>query len=124
MDDRFDRGCERFNAQDFFEAHEIWEDLWHEYRESDRTFLQGLIQLAAGLYHLDSGNHKGARSQLAKGTAKLQAYCPSYRGIDLTALLHDVSACVEAMERNEEQAAFSLSLFPAIRPSPPSGPPT
>lgn len=117
MDDRFERGLERFNARDFFEAHEIWEDLWHEYRESDRTFLQGLIQLAAGLYHLDSGNQKGARSQLAKGTLKLQAYCPSYRGVNLTALLDDVSSCVEAMDRSEDLSAFSPSLFPAIRPA-------
>jgi len=122
MDDRFDRGWERFNAQDFFEAHEIWEDLWHEYRESDRTFLQGLIQLAAGLYHLDSGNQKGARSQLAKGAAKLQAYRPSHRGVDLNALLNDVAVCMEALDRNQNQPALPPSLFPAIRPSPRSGP--
>ncbi|GJQ21738.1 MAG: hypothetical protein HBSIN02_20930 [Bacteroidia bacterium] len=117
MDDRFERGLERFNARDFFEAHEIWEDLWHEYRESDRTFLQGLIQLAAGLYHLDAGNTKGAASQLIKGTAKLRPYAPSHRGMDLNALLNDVSACLKILEGDDPASAVSPSIFPAIRSS-------
>lgn len=117
MDDRFNRGWERFNAQDYFEAHEVWEDLWHEYRESDRTFLQGLIQLAAGLYHLDAGNTKGAVSQLTKGTGKLQPYVPAHRGVDLTALLGDVSACLKVLDRDDPPPAISPSNFPAIRPA-------
>ena len=60
MDERFYRGLEEFNGERFFEAHEVLEDLWHEYREADRIFIQGLIQIAAAFYHLQSRNLKGA----------------------------------------------------------------
>lgn len=124
MDDRFGRGLERFNAQDYFEAHEVWEDLWHEYREPDRTFLQGLIQVAAGLYHLDAGNPKGAASQLAKGAAKLQPYAPIHQGVDLAALLGDVSACLKALDGDAPASVIPPSDFPAIRHASVSSPGT
>jgi predicted metal-dependent hydrolase len=116
MDERFYRGLELFNERDFYEAHEVWEDLWHEYRESDRTFLQGLIQLAAGLYHLDCGNFKGAHSQLTKGVRKLQPYHPSHQSVDVSALLAGIASCEEAITRAEQgdHKAVSPSLFPSM----------
>ena len=116
MDDRFQKGLDVFNSRDYFEAHEVWEDLWHEYRETDRTFLQGLIQIAAGLYHLDCGNIRGARSQLSKGLRKLEPYQPSHKGVDLPALMSAINIClsrVTAIEQGE-QKSFDLKLFPQI----------
>ena len=89
MDERFHKGIEEFNAGRYFEAHEVLEDLWHEYRETDRTFLQGLIQLAAGFYHFQRDNMKGATSQLTKGIKKLEPYKPEHLGIDLMKFLNE-----------------------------------
>ncbi|MBI4418489.1 MAG: DUF309 domain-containing protein [Ignavibacteriales bacterium] len=116
MDERFYRGLELFNERDFYDAHEVWEDLWHEYRETDRTFLQGLIQLAAGLYHLDCGNFKGAQSQLTKTVQKLEPYRPVHKTIDLETLLKDIALCLNAMTRRTpgETPTLSPSLFPFI----------
>jgi predicted metal-dependent hydrolase len=116
MDDRFQKGLKVFNSRDYFEAHEVWEDLWHDYRETDRTFLQGLIQIAAGLYHLDCGNVRGARSQLLKGLQKLEPYPASHKGVDIPALTSSVNNCLEqliALEQGE-QKSFDLSLLPHI----------
>ncbi len=90
MDERFYRGLEEFNNEAFFEAHEVLEDLWHEYREVDRTFIQGLIQIAAAFYHLQSRNIKGAVSQFRKGGEKLAHYLPSYQQVSVAQLLDDV----------------------------------
>jgi len=89
-DARYWKGIQRFNEKDFFEAHEILEDLWHEYRESDRTYLQALIQISAGLYHADAGNFRGARSQLTKGLQKLNQYPATHQGVDVRMLVRDV----------------------------------
>ncbi|MHC4822048.1 MAG: DUF309 domain-containing protein, partial [Planctomycetota bacterium] len=35
------RGVDLFNRGEFFEAHEVVEDLWHEYWEEDRDLLKG-----------------------------------------------------------------------------------
>src|SRR5258708_1315259 len=38
------KGIELFNACEFFESHEAWEELWQQDFGPSRKFLQGLIQ--------------------------------------------------------------------------------
>ncbi len=97
-DERFEQGILEFNAERFFEAHEVWEDLWQEYRQADRVFYQGLIHAAAALYHVQSGNRKGARSQLTKGIRKLTPFAPAYAGIDITRFLDRLERTRELIE--------------------------
>ena len=59
-DPRYLAGVRFFNDRDFFEAHEVWEDLWAESHGDERRFYQGLIQAAVGLFHFGNGNLAGA----------------------------------------------------------------
>jgi uncharacterized protein len=59
-DPRYLAGILFFNGGDFFEAHEVWEDLWSESHGAERRFYQGLIQAAVGLFHFSGGNLGGA----------------------------------------------------------------
>ena len=115
-DERYWKGIQRFNERDFFEAHEILESLWHEYRESDRPYLQALIQVSAGLYHADAGNYRGARSQLTKGLQKLNQYPGAYQGIDVHMLAKDIGTCLAVLDTLEHgNTEFSTqSFFPQI----------
>jgi predicted metal-dependent hydrolase len=99
MDERFYRGLEEFNSERFFEAHEVLEDLWHEYRDTDRTFIQGLIQIAAAFYHVQSHNVKGAVSQFTKGTEKLTHFLPAYKDLSVSMLLDDVRENLQRIQR-------------------------
>jgi len=84
--DQFRRGIASFNARRFFEAHEVWEELWLVEPEPEKTFLQGLIQLAAACHHHGRGNLSGAQSLLAAGLAKLKRFPDDHRGIALAEL--------------------------------------
>jgi hypothetical protein len=89
-DDKFKRGVADFNARRFFEAHEVWEKLWLGAPEPEKTFLQGLIQVAAAFHHHGRGNARGRQSLLAAGIAKL-AGCPGeYRGMAIAKLREEV----------------------------------
>lgn len=44
------RGRALYNAAEFWEAHEAWEDAWQVEDGEVRQLLQGLIQVAAGFY--------------------------------------------------------------------------
>lgn len=59
-DPRYLAGILFFNRGDFFEAHEVWEDLWMNLAGPERSFVQGLIQAAVALYHFNNGNVRGA----------------------------------------------------------------
>jgi uncharacterized protein len=79
--ERFERGLAHFNARQFFEAHEVWEEIWLAEVEPQRTFLQGLIQIAAAFHHYRRGNSDGTESLLAAGIVKLTRFPQDYQGL-------------------------------------------
>lgn len=85
-DPRFAAGVAFFDKEDFFEAHEEWEALWHETRGAPRDFVQGLIQVTSALHHVQIKNMKGARLLHDSGIQLLSGYGDAYEGVDLKAL--------------------------------------
>ncbi|MEX0602139.1 MAG: DUF309 domain-containing protein [Bacteroidota bacterium] len=116
MDERFGRGIQEFNDRKFYEAHETLEELWHEYREDDRKFLQGLIQLAAGAYHLGYGNLTGAHSQFSKALEKIAPYQPVHYHIDVRRLVLELTRCRDAVAgaRSRNDTGPGISHIPTI----------
>jgi hypothetical protein len=80
-------GVALFNGLRYWHAHEAWETLWRSASDEDRDFYQGLIQVAAGLLHLQRRNARGARNKLAEGLEKLARFEPAHRGIVVTELV-------------------------------------
>ena len=86
-DPRHRRAVAHFNRGDYFEAHEDWEEIWHEARGEDREFVQGLIQVATALHHMTLGNMRGARILHASAHALLSPLGDSRGGILIKNLL-------------------------------------
>jgi predicted metal-dependent hydrolase len=117
MDARFLQGIEEFNRQFFFEAHDLWEEIWVDTTGNDRLFYQGLIQTAVGFYHLSNGNLKGANSQFTKALAKLEQYLPDHHGVDVQHLVNAVRTCRHDTEAMREGilARFDETKIPQIQ---------
>lgn len=94
--DAFALGALLFDSGSFFEAHEAWEAGWRvETDPTQRCFLQGLIQVAAGLHKLLAiGSVDSASRLLAKGMAKLDACPPRVGCADVATFRDGVRACV------------------------------
>ena len=109
-------GVDEFNAERFFEAHDVWEELWRETSGSDRLFYQGLIQTAAGLYHLTCNNFKGACSQFGKALSKLEQYLPAYQGINTQHLVERIRECLRDAEmlRTGQAERHTVCVLPKI----------
>jgi hypothetical protein len=84
------RAIRLFNDGTFFEAHEVWEDVWRASVPPEKQFLQGLIQVAVALHHHGKGNLVGARSLLARGSRNLTGYPEGFGGIQLVRLLESL----------------------------------
>jgi len=82
----FQQGLEAFNSAHFFEAHEHWEEIWLETPVPDKTFLQGLIQVAAAFHHYTRQNRRGARRLLEAGLAKLEPFPVTHWGLEIAPL--------------------------------------
>ncbi|MGA3294091.1 MAG: DUF309 domain-containing protein [Candidatus Acidiferrales bacterium] len=104
----FQRGIAHFNAGEFFEAHEAWEELWLAVPGPEKAFLQGLIQLAAAFHHHGRGNPRGAKSLLVAGLAKLAGFPDNHGGLELAKLRTQAGQWARALEGGEEPAARRL----------------
>src|SRR5258708_28077983 len=91
------RGIELFNAEEFYECHEVLEKVWCRSRGAERFFLQALIHFAVGFYHHQQGNRLGAELQLRKGLRKLAGYLPVYQGVDTAQLYSEGLAALETI---------------------------
>ncbi|HLZ10310.1 MAG TPA: DUF309 domain-containing protein [Chloroflexota bacterium] len=120
-DPRYLAGIVCFNRRDFFEAHEIWENLWlDENVGDDRRFIQGLIQAAVGLFHFGNGNLRGAVKLY--GTAKnyMDAYPSPYLGLDQAVFWRDMERCFAELRTAEDNPDVHLNaaLIPTIELDP------
>jgi predicted metal-dependent hydrolase len=81
-------GIDLFNAEYWWEAHEVWERLWHlESPESPvALLLQGLIQLAAASLKENQGESRGADKLVRASLSKLRKLPDVYMGIDVRAI--------------------------------------
>jgi predicted metal-dependent hydrolase len=96
------KGLEEFNSGRFFECHDTLEEIWQGCRGPARNFLQGLIQISVGLYHLRNGNFIGGESQLSKGLSNLAGYGEEYIGVDLAFFRKDVSLWLKKIRSGEK----------------------
>src|SRR5262245_33377956 len=86
-----EEGCFLFNNGKFYEAHEVWEDLWRATAHPGlKTCYQGLIQAAVGLHHLGRQNRIGARSQLGKSINNLRNAGLSPDNLDVPGLIEQL----------------------------------
>lgn len=85
--DLFLEGVELFNQGEFFACHETLEQVWLNSQGERKLFLQGLIQIAVGFYHLRRDNTVGAERLLSAGAAKLKSHGDGQKLVDGAALL-------------------------------------
>ncbi len=116
------KGIAYFNACEFFEAHEVWEDLWKSYTGPLRLFYKGLIQAAVALHHFGNGNIRGARKVYGSSRGYIVQYGPRCEGLDVEKFLAEFDACfAEVAASSEEFPKIDLdpNLIPEIWLDPP-----
>ncbi|MEX0601972.1 MAG: DUF309 domain-containing protein [Bacteroidota bacterium] len=112
----FRRGIDLFNARKFWEAHEVWEEIWKDRPEDSRIFFQGIIQAAAG-WHLivTVPRQRGALGNIRKALTILEVFPQMYLGIDVGRLRQDL---LEARKVVLGLGTERLKEFPGERISP------
>ena len=122
-DPRYLEGIRYFNACEFFEAHETWEEVWMETEGRSRRFFQGLIQVAVCLHHFGNGNLHGARKLYFSSRGYLEEYQPQYLGLDVDQLLRELQVCcADLLSEDGPKSGTQLipDRIPEIHLNPPS----
>lgn len=123
-DPRYLAGIDHFNRGEYFEAHEVWEDLWHDTAGPDRRFYQGLIQAAVAVYHAGNGNARGARRLYHSGRRYMSAYPAGHLGLDVRAFWAALEAALADFlpDPAPPDAALRPDRLPSIALDPPARP--
>jgi len=111
----FEKGLKSYNEREFYAAHEYWEDLWSDYVLPDAKFIQALIQLSVGYFHITNSNINGANGLLKKCVPKFEMYLPTKRGIDVGEILTQVNASLENLKLIDNINDFDWGLVKKIK---------
>ena len=114
-EDLFIKGLVEYNLQNFYDAHEFWEELWSDYKLLEPDLIQGLIQVSVGYYHLTNLNKKGAIGLFRKSINKLDSYQTSkILPVNIKAIISDIKKTLEWIEANDNMKEFDWSKFKPI----------
>lgn len=102
-------GC--FNAQEYYEAHDVLEHLWLQGRDGNYAFYKGLIQLAGAFVHLKKqrarphhpkdGRRMHPAVRLFRLAEKnLSAYRPVHLGVNLDEIFALIAWHIAAIEES------------------------
>lgn len=91
-------GLLRYEAGEYFAAHEAWESLWLESHEPDKRFLQGLIQITAAFHHLQRNNQLGAVRLLQAALLRLEQSPPHFGGLNVVLVCDDIRDCIQKLK--------------------------
>ena len=95
------RGIRLFNHAEFFEAHEVLEDVWRAAPAEEKKFLQGLVQVAVAFHHHSTGNRVGMRSVMERAMRNLAGSAGDFTEIDKERLQQSLNEWKEAMDKHQ-----------------------
>ena len=83
---KFKAAIKYFNSAKWYIAHDLFEEMWHQSDEPERSFLQGLLQVSVAQFHLENGNLNGATILYGEGLGRLKSFKKSEVDIDMIKL--------------------------------------
>ena len=80
-----------FNAERYWECHEILESVWRNVSGDEKLFVQGVILVCAALVHHQKGEEGVALNVLKRAMRQLRWEHDAYQGINVRALRENVT---------------------------------
>jgi predicted metal-dependent hydrolase len=116
VDPRFKKGLKLFNEGNFFECHDVIEELWLETPPDDphRNLYKGVIQAAAAIYQFKRGILSGAMGLYKSSTGYLSRYLPSALGLDVQRFIQEMDFCFSTLTSGKK-AKFSPAIAPKVK---------
>ena len=92
-----------FNRREYFDSHQVLEEVWHEADAEDKVLYEAFIRLATGLHmRFNRGGSQGAINLLTQALMRLEDFRPTSHGIDVARLYRDIDTYVEALKSDEQ----------------------
>jgi uncharacterized protein len=110
LDPRFYSGIQSFNSGNFYEAHDLFEDLWHECDEPKRRWIHGIVQISVAMHHHSTGNLNGSLLLLAEGISRMRRAQISPIGFKEGEFLEPCQEILKLLQTNLKDSNHSLGM--------------
>ena len=98
--DSFDIALKLFNTQQWYEAHDAFEDIWNGLYGDERQVVQGILQVSVSQFHLNKGNLNGAMILLGEGLGRIKYRSSVDLGIDLSLFCISLESLLNKLHTN------------------------
>ena len=85
-----------FNAERYWECHEVLEGLWRQKQGEEKQLLQGIILVCAAFVHHQKGEDVVALSVLGRGTKLLEFPLPDYGPFNVLRIRNEARRILDA----------------------------
>ena len=110
-DPRFHKGVDLFNAGEWYAAHDLFEELWHETADPERRSLQGILQVAVAQLHLQRGNRRGATILFGEALGRLKRPGTPDLGLDLASLCRAAQQRLEVLQQDGDPESCTVPVL-------------
>ena len=110
-DSRFEIGMKLFNSCQWYQAHDVFEEIWHETGGPERQLIQGILQVAVAQVHLENSNTNGATILYGEALGRLKRYQLNNLGLDIVGLCKCISRRLEFLQIGNDLASCSLPVL-------------
>ena len=110
-DSRFEIAMKLFNSRQWYQAHDVFEEIWHETGGPERQLIQGILQVAVAQVHLENSNTNGATILYGEALGRLKRYQLNNLGLDIVGLCKCISRRLEFLQIGNDLASCSLPVL-------------
>jgi len=96
---KFTKAIELFNSKEWYLAHDVLEEIWHETNFPERTTVQALLQIAVAQLHLSRGNVNGATILYGEALGRLRENAMTDLGLDIDSLCQNVQERLSLLQQ-------------------------
>ena len=113
-DPRFQKAVELFNDGEWYDAHDVFEELWHETADPHRRSLQGVLQVAVAQLHLQRDNRRGATILFGEALGRLKRPGTSDLGLDIQGLCMCIEQRLRALQSDEDPELCNVPVLRVV----------
>ncbi len=110
-DPRFQLALKLFNLKEWYQAHDAFEDLWHEMNGPERVTIQGLLQLSVAEIHLERNNKSGAIILFGESLGRLKKNTTPSLGLNIDNICKYLDKRLKSLQQLKDDENLSTPMI-------------
>ena len=102
FEDNFSNALNLFNNQNWYEAHDAFEEIWNTLDGDERQIIQGILQVSVSQFHLTKGNINGATILMGEGLGRIKKRTNINLGVDLESFCKSLEELLRKLQYGEK----------------------